>query len=51
MRLALTAHAGAHMRIRALMAGFSTYIAKPVEPAELTTVIVQQAGRMRFSAA
>ena len=36
----LTAHAGAQMRVRAAMAGFSTYIAKPVEPAELTAVIV-----------
>ena len=36
------------MRVRALMAGFSTYIAKPVEPAELTAVIVQQAGRVKF---
>ena len=43
--VALTAHAGAQMRVRALMAGFSTYIAKPVEPAELAAVIVQQAGR------
>jgi PAS domain S-box-containing protein len=47
--VALTAHAGAQMRIRALMAGFSTYIAKPVEPAELTAVIVQQSGRVKFS--
>ena len=46
--VALTAHAGAQMRVRALMAGFSTYIAKPVEPAELTAVIVQQSGRMKF---
>ena len=42
--IALTAHAGAKMRVRALMAGFNTYIPKPVEPAELTAVIVQQAG-------
>jgi PAS domain S-box-containing protein len=47
--VALTAHAGAQMRIRALMAGFSTYIAKPVEPAELTAVVVQQSGRVKFS--
>jgi PAS domain S-box-containing protein len=46
--VALTAHAGAQMRVRALMAGFSSYIAKPVEPAELTAVIVQQAGRVKF---
>jgi len=38
------------MRVRALMAGFSSYIAKPVEPAELTAVIVQQAGRVKFPA-
>jgi hypothetical protein len=30
------------------MAGFSTYIAKPVEPAELTAVIVQQSGRVKL---
>jgi DNA-binding response OmpR family regulator len=36
------------MRVRALMAGFSTYIAKPVEPAELTAVIVQQSGRVKL---
>ena len=47
--VALTAHAGAPMRVRALMAGFNTYVSKPVEPAELTTVIVQQAGRMQWS--
>jgi PAS domain S-box-containing protein len=46
--VALTAHAGAQMRVRALMAGFSTYIAKPVEPAELTAVIVQQSGRVKL---
>jgi PAS domain S-box-containing protein len=46
--VALTAHAGPQMRVRALMAGFSSYIAKPVEPAELTAVIVQQAGRVKF---
>ena len=48
--VALTAHAGAQMRVRALMAGFSSYIAKPVEPAELTAVIVQQAGQVKFPA-
>jgi PAS domain S-box-containing protein len=47
--VALTAHAGAPMRVRALMAGFNTYVSKPVEPAELTAVIVQQAGRMQWS--
>jgi CheY-like chemotaxis protein len=47
--VALTAHAGAQMRVRALMAGFSTYIAKPVEPTELTAVIVHQSGRVKFS--
>jgi PAS domain S-box-containing protein len=47
--IALTAHAGAKMRIRALTAGFNTYVAKPVEPAELTAVIVQQAGGARAS--
>ena len=44
--MAVTAHAESPMRVRALMAGFNTYIAKPVDPAELTALIVQQAGRV-----
>jgi PAS domain S-box-containing protein len=43
--VAVTAHAGAPMHLRALMAGFDGYIAKPVEPAELTALIVRQAAR------
>jgi DNA-binding response OmpR family regulator len=31
------------MHVRALLAGFDRYIAKPVEPAELTALIVEQA--------
>jgi signal transduction histidine kinase len=48
--IALTAHASAQMRVRALMAGFNTYVTKPVEPAELAAVIVQQAGRAQVPA-
>ena len=36
---ALTAHAGVEDRMRALSAGYHTHISKPVEPAELTTVV------------
>lgn len=43
--VALTAHAGAQMHVRALLAGFERYIAKPVEPAELTALIAEQARR------
>jgi PAS domain S-box-containing protein len=37
--VALTAYGRAEDRVRALMAGFQTHIAKPVEPAELAVVI------------
>ena len=47
--VALTAHAGAQMRVRALMAGFSTYIAKPVEPTEAHGGHRAQSGRVKFS--
>jgi PAS domain S-box-containing protein len=38
--IALTAYAGAADRRRALMAGFQTHLAKPVEPDDLLAVIV-----------
>jgi CheY-like chemotaxis protein len=37
--VALTAHARVEDRLAALMAGFDVHVPKPVEPAELTTVI------------
>jgi PAS domain S-box-containing protein len=37
--IALTAHARAEDRLRALQAGFDMHVAKPVEPAELAVVI------------
>jgi CheY-like chemotaxis protein len=37
--VALTAYAGAADRRRALLAGFQTHLAKPVEPDELLAVI------------
>jgi PAS domain S-box-containing protein len=43
--LALTAHAGASVRVQAIVAGFDSYIAKPVDPAELAAVVVQLASR------
>jgi PAS domain S-box-containing protein len=43
--VALTAHAGAEMQVRTLVAGFSACIAKPVEPAELTAIVARHAGR------
>jgi PAS domain S-box-containing protein len=38
--IALTAHPRGEMRVRALQAGFDTYVAKPLDPAELLTVVV-----------
>jgi PAS domain S-box-containing protein len=42
---ALTAYAGVEDRMRALSAGYQIHIPKPVEPAELTTVVANLAGR------
>lgn len=36
---ALTAHARTEDRLRALRAGFQLHLAKPVQPAELVTVV------------
>jgi CheY-like chemotaxis protein len=36
---ALTGYAAAQDRIRALQAGFQLHVAKPVQPAELATVV------------
>ena len=41
--VALTAYAGAQDRIRAVSAGYQTHISKPVEPAELVTVVANLA--------
>jgi PAS domain S-box-containing protein len=43
--LALTAYARPEDRARALTAGFQQYVAKPVEPDELTAVVAKLAGR------
>jgi hypothetical protein len=37
--VALTAHARAEDRLRALQAGYQTHVPKPVEPAELEVVV------------
>ncbi|HLL73915.1 MAG TPA: PAS domain S-box protein [Pyrinomonadaceae bacterium] len=42
---ALTAYARSEDRMRALVAGFQIHVPKPVEPAELVTVIASLAGR------
>jgi PAS domain S-box-containing protein len=42
---ALTAYAGVEDRMRVLSAGYQTHIPKPVEPAELATVVANLAGR------
>ncbi|MCA1630501.1 MAG: PAS domain S-box protein [Acidobacteria bacterium] len=42
---ALTAYARAEDRMRALVAGFHLHVPKPVEPAELVTVVASLAGR------
>ena len=44
---ALTAYARAEDRVRALRSGFQMHVSKPVEPAELITVVANLAGRMR----
>jgi CheY-like chemotaxis protein len=44
--LALTAYTHTTDRTRALLAGFTTHVAKPVEPAELVVVIASLAGRL-----
>jgi signal transduction histidine kinase/ActR/RegA family two-component response regulator len=41
----ITAYARPEDRIRALAAGFSGYLAKPMEPAQLLTIVVQLLGR------
>ena len=45
----LTAHARTEDRMQALAAGFDTHVSKPVEPAELVTVVASLA-RRRFKA-
>ena len=45
--IALTAYARTQDRRAALLAGFQSHVAKPVEPAELIAVIANQAGRIR----
>ena len=44
---ALSAHAGAEDRNRALAAGFRTHLAKPVEPAELVATVAALASHAR----
>jgi CheY-like chemotaxis protein len=41
----LTAYATARDRAQALLAGYQTHLAKPIEPAELTAVVASLAGR------
>ena len=45
--IALTAHAGAEDRVRALAAGFQMHITKPVEPIELILAITNLTNRRR----
>lgn len=45
--LALSAFARSEDRRRAMLAGFQTHVAKPVEPAELIAVVASLAGRVR----
>lgn len=44
--VALTAYARVQDRMQAIMAGFSTHVAKPVEANELVTVVASLAGRL-----
>lgn len=43
--IALTAHASADVRIKALQAGFDMHVAKPIDPAELVARVAALAGR------
>ena len=43
--VALTAYAGAHDRARALAAGFTAHLAKPIEPTALAEAITEIVGR------
>jgi hypothetical protein len=43
--IALTAYGRVEDRMRTLSAGFSMHVPKPVDPAELTTVVASLAGR------
>ena len=43
---ALTAYARAEDRMKAVLAGFQLHIAKPVEPAELITMVASLAGKV-----
>jgi CheY-like chemotaxis protein len=43
---ALTAYARAEDRVRALRSGFQMHVPKPIEPAELITVVANLAGRI-----
>ena len=43
--IALTAYARAEDRMKAILAGFQMHVAKPVEPAELLTMVASLAGR------
>jgi PAS domain S-box-containing protein len=45
--IALTAYARAEDRMRAVLAGFDQYLVKPVEPAELITMVAVLSGRSR----
>jgi PAS domain S-box-containing protein len=44
--VAMTAYARAQDRMRAMMAGYNTHVAKPVEPNELVTVVASLSGRL-----
>ena len=44
--MALTAYASVQDRMRAILAGFNTHVAKPVETNELVTVVASLAGRL-----
>ena len=43
--MALTAYARAEDRMKAVIAGFQMHVTKPVEPAELLTMVASLAGR------
>ena len=47
--IALTALAGSHDRLRALLAGYQVHVAKPIDASELTAAIAALVGRTQHS--
>jgi CheY-like chemotaxis protein len=44
--VAVTAYSSSHYRMLALRSGFQSFVAKPVDPDELLTVVASATGRI-----